>query len=177
MRRGAPVLFSSVGFARVQKGFSLRPSTVTSTPSKILKCTLATTSSSGIKIISSHKAPAAIGPYSQATVANGFLFVSGCLGIDPTTSQLVGDTVEAQAEQAMKNMEVVLEAGGSSFSQVAKVTILLTDMNHFSKVNEIYSKRFPTNPPSRTTFAVKGLPKNALVEIECIATSNRMTNA
>lgn len=120
-------------------------------------------------IIHSDNAPKALGPYSQAVVYNGIVYCSGQIGLNPLTNDFAGSTVAEQAEQVMKNLEAVLHEAGSSFSKVIKCTIFLADMADFATVNEIYGKRFPSNPPARETVAVKTLPKNALVEIGCIA--------
>eukprot|EP00899_Mesostigma_viride_P013399 jgi/Mesvir1/2205/Mv09850-RA.1 len=121
------------------------------------------------EVVSTPKAPQAIGPYSQAIKAGGTLYVSGCIGLVPETMKLVGDDVESQTEQVMKNMGHILTQGGSSYAHVVKTTILLADMGDFKTVNAIYGKYFPENPPARATFQVAGLPLNARVEIECIA--------
>jgi 2-iminobutanoate/2-iminopropanoate deaminase len=120
------------------------------------------------KVISTKKAPAAVGPYSQAVGANGLLFVSGQLGIDPATGRLV-EGVEAQAERALENMGAILAEAGLSFANVVKATVLLQSMDDFQKVNAIYARRFPENPPARAAFAVAKLPLGGLVEIEAIA--------
>eukprot|EP00244_Chara_vulgaris_P002209 TRINITY_DN1376_c0_g1_i5.p1 TRINITY_DN1376_c0_g1~~TRINITY_DN1376_c0_g1_i5.p1 ORF type:complete len:149 (+),score=21.12 TRINITY_DN1376_c0_g1_i5:301-747(+) len=114
-------------------------------------------------------APAALGPYSQAVKANGMLFVSGVLGLNPQTMKFPSDDVGQQTEQVMQNMGAVLQAGGASFTSVVKTTILLKDLKDFSVVNEIYGKYFTGVKPARSTFQVAGLPLNARVEIECIA--------
>jgi 2-iminobutanoate/2-iminopropanoate deaminase len=119
-------------------------------------------------VISTNKAPAAVGPYSQAIRANGFVFVSGQLGLDPATGKLV-DGVEAQAERALENMGAILSEAGLSFAHVVKATVLLQSMDDFAKVNAVYAKRFPENPPARAAFAVAKLPLGGLVEIEAIA--------
>lgn len=122
------------------------------------------------EIIATPDAPAAIGPYSQAVKANGMLFCSGQIAIDPATSKLIDGDVRAQAELVMKNLAAVLKAGGSSFGQVVRTTIFLADMNDFSTVNEIYARAFEgMDPPARATVAVKTLPKSVDVEISCIA--------
>ena len=123
-------------------------------------------------IIATKNAPAALGPYAQANKLGGFVFTSGQLGIDPAVGELVSGGVEAQAEQVMKNISELLKAAGSDFSCVVKTTIFLAHMNDFAAVNEIYGKYFDANAlPSRSTVAVKTLPKDALVEIETIAYS------
>ena len=120
------------------------------------------------KVISTTNAPKAIGPYSQAILANGFLFVSGQLGVTPG-GEFTGSNVEAQAEQSMQNIKNILAEAGLGFENVVKTTIFLADMNDFAKVNEIYAKHFSEPFPARSTVAIKTLPKNALVEIEVVA--------
>ena len=120
------------------------------------------------KAISTTNAPKAIGPYSQAILANGFLFVSGQLGVSPG-GEFAGSNVEAQAEQSMQNIKNILAEAGLGFENVVKTTIFLADMNDFAKVNEIYAKHFSEPFPARSTVAIKTLPKNALVEIEVVA--------
>eukprot|EP01112_Ceratiomyxa_fruticulosa_P021749 TRINITY_DN7775_c0_g1_i1.p1 TRINITY_DN7775_c0_g1~~TRINITY_DN7775_c0_g1_i1.p1 ORF type:complete len:136 (+),score=35.08 TRINITY_DN7775_c0_g1_i1:69-476(+) len=120
-------------------------------------------------VVSTPNAPKAIGPYSQAIKANGQLFVSGCIGLDKDTMDFSSPTIEGQTEKVLENMAAILEAGGSSLKSVVKTTILLKDINDFAAVNAIYGKFFPVDPPARATYAVAALPKNALVEIECIA--------
>jgi len=122
-----------------------------------------------IEIISTEKAPAAIGPYSQGVAAGDFIFYSGQIPLCPSSGVMVGQTVEEQAEQVMKNMEAALAAAGLGFSAVVKTTIFLTDMASFPKVNEIYGKRFSGSYPARATVEVSGLPKGAQVEIEWVA--------
>ena len=121
------------------------------------------------KIHSTDKAPAAIGPYSQATSHNGVLYCSGQIPLDPETMELIGDTAAEQAEQVMDNLKAVLSEAGTDFSKVLKCSIFLADMNDFGDVNEVYGARFESDPPARETVAVKTLPKNVLVEISCIA--------
>ena len=121
-----------------------------------------------MKIISTNKAPAAIGPYSQAYKVNGFLFTSGQVPLDPDTGTIVGTEIEAQAEQSCKNIGAILEAGGIDFSKVIKTTCFLADMNDFAKFNAVYEKYFASKP-ARSCVAVKELPKKVLCEIEAIA--------
>lgn len=120
------------------------------------------------RIVKTEKAPQAIGPYSQAVEANGFLFISGQLGIDPESGNLP-EGVEAQARQSMKNIGSILEAAGVEFSSVIRTGIFLSDMSDFQKVNEIYATFFADQYPARATIQVAGLPKNAAVEIEAVA--------
>eukprot|EP00455_Lapot_gusevi_P051474 TRINITY_DN767_c0_g1_i2.p2 TRINITY_DN767_c0_g1~~TRINITY_DN767_c0_g1_i2.p2 ORF type:complete len:155 (+),score=58.02 TRINITY_DN767_c0_g1_i2:70-534(+) len=120
-------------------------------------------------IIATENAPKAIGPYSQAVKANGFLFVSGCLGLDPKTNDFSGSDIKSQSETIFQNMEAILKAGGCTFNDVVKTTVLLADISDYPVVNEIYAKYFKKEFPARAAFAVKTLPKHALVEIEAIA--------
>lgn len=121
------------------------------------------------KVISTTNAPAAIGPYSQAIEANGMLFISGQVPIDPATGKVVEGDVTAQAEQVMKNLEAILTAAGCDFSHVVKSTCLLSDMANFAAMNAVYGSRFKENPPARVAYAVKTLPLNVMVEIDMIA--------
>jgi 2-iminobutanoate/2-iminopropanoate deaminase len=119
--------------------------------------------------ISTDAAPKAIGPYSQAIVAGNLIFTSGQIPLDPKTQQMVTGDVRAQAERVMENLGAVLKAAGVDFAQVVKSTIFLADLADFAIVNEIYGKRFPANPPARSTVQVAALPKGARLEIELIA--------
>lgn len=121
------------------------------------------------KIHSTKKAPAAIGPYSQATSHNGVLYCSGQIALNPETMEVVGETAARQAEQVMKNLSAVLEEAGSDFSKVLKCTIYLDNMDDFGAVNEVYGSYFESDPPARETVAVATLPKKVLVEVGCIA--------
>jgi 2-iminobutanoate/2-iminopropanoate deaminase len=121
------------------------------------------------EIVATDSAPAAIGPYSQAVKAGGMLYCSGQIALDPATMQMVGATAAEQAERVLQNLEAVLKAGGSSFDKVVRTTIYLVSMADFAAVNEVYGKRFPNHKPARATVAVKELPKQGLVEIDCIA--------
>ncbi|KAK6132882.1 hypothetical protein DH2020_033362 [Rehmannia glutinosa] len=124
----------------------------------------------GIKeAVKTEKAPAALGPYSQAIKANNLLFVSGVLGLVPETGKFVSDSVEDQTEQVLKNMGEILKASGADYSSVVKTTIMLADLKDFKKVNEIYAKYFPAPAPARSTYQVAALPLDARIEIECIA--------
>ncbi len=121
-----------------------------------------------MKFISTKEAPQAIGPYSQAIEAKGFIYTSGQIALMPNGSMETRD-VEHQTHQVMKNLYYVLEAAGAHLNDVIKTTIYLADMNDFDTVNKVYAHYFGTHKPARSTIAVKTLPKNALVEIECIA--------
>ena len=121
-----------------------------------------------MKVVYTDKAPAAIGPYSQAMILNGVLFTSGQIPVDPATGEISGDTIEAQAEQVIKNLGEVLKEAGSSFEKAVKTTCFLADMGDFAKFNEVYAKYF-VNKPARSCVAVKTLPKNVLCEVEVIA--------
>ncbi len=121
-----------------------------------------------MNIISTLHAPQAIGPYSQAIEVNGMIYTSGQIGLMPD-GQMAGNGIISQTNQVLKNLKAVLEAGSSSMNNVVKTTIFLADMDDFVTVNEIYAEYFGDHKPARSTVAVKNLPKNALVEIECIA--------
>lgn len=121
-----------------------------------------------MKVVYTEKAPAAIGPYSQAMILNGVVFTSGQIPVDPATGEINGETIETQAEQVMKNLGEVLKEAGSSFEKAVKTTCFLADMGDFAKFNEIYGKYF-VNKPARSCVAVKTLPKNVLCEVEVIA--------
>lgn len=121
-----------------------------------------------MKVVYTDKAPAAIGPYSQAMILNGVLFTSGQIPVDPATGEISGDTIEVQAEQVMKNLDEVLKEAGSSIENAVKTTCFLADMGDFAKFNEVYAKYF-VNKPARSCVAVKTLPKNVLCEVEVIA--------
>jgi len=121
-----------------------------------------------IKTISTDKAPAAIGPYSQAKCAGGFLYASGQIPINPATGAIEAEGIEAQAEQALKNVGEILKAAGTDYDAVVKTTCFLADMNDFAAFNEVYAKYF-TEKPARSCVAVKTLPKNVLCEVEVIA--------
>ncbi len=121
------------------------------------------------RAVESPDAPKAIGPYSQAIIANGFIFTAGQVGSDPKTGTLVEGGIEAQTEQVLRNIEAVLKAAGSSFEDVVKTTVFLTDINDFAKMNEIYAKRFKAPFPARSTVQVAKLPRDAKIEIEAVA--------
>lgn len=121
------------------------------------------------KVIKTNNAPAAIGPYSQAIETNGTLYISGQIPINPATGKLVDGGIKEQTEQVMKNIEAILKEAGYSFKDVVKSTCLLSDMNNFSAMNEVYGSYYKENPPARAAFAVKELPLSVLVEIETIA--------
>jgi len=121
------------------------------------------------EVIVSDRAPAAVGPYSQAIRSGNLIFAAGQLGIDPITKKLVEGGVAAQTRQALENLSAVLEAAGSSLAQVVKTTVFLIDMNEFSTMNAVYAEFFPAMPPARSTVQVSALPLGGLVEIEVIA--------
>lgn len=122
-----------------------------------------------MKTIQTTKAPAAIGPYSQAVEANGFVFASGQLGINPATGEFIEGDVQAQTRQALTNARAIMNEAGLDLNNVIKTTVFLSDMANFAAMNEIYSEFFSEPYPARSAVAVKTLPKNALVEVECIA--------
>jgi 2-iminobutanoate/2-iminopropanoate deaminase len=121
-----------------------------------------------MKKLSTDKAPAAIGPYSQAVITGNLLFTSGQIALDPTTGEVVGSTIEEQTEQVMKNLGAILAQAGISYNDTVKTVCFLDDMNDFAKFNEIYGKYF-SEKPARSCVAVKTLPKNVLCEVEVIA--------
>ena len=121
------------------------------------------------KVINSPKAPKAIGPYSQAIEANGTLYISGQIPLDPTTMEFVSDEVEAQTHQCLKNIQAILEEAGYSLNNVVKCGIFLADMNDFATVNEVYGQYFNEHKPARACVQVARLPRDAKVEIEAIA--------
>lgn len=121
-----------------------------------------------MKKISTEKAPAAIGPYSQGVVVNNTLFSSGQIALDPATGEIVGSTIEEQAEQVMRNLGAILEEAGSNYEKTIKTVCFLADMGDFGAFNEVYGKYF-TEKPARSCVAVKELPKNVLCEVEVIA--------
>lgn len=121
------------------------------------------------RIIATDHAPRAIGPYSQAVVANGFVFLSGQIPLDPATNQLVEGDVAVQTERVLENLKAVLEACGSSLGSVVKTTVFLKDMADFPRMNEVYGRYFPANAPARSTVQVARLPRDVSVEIEVIA--------
>ena len=121
------------------------------------------------EIVSTDKAPGAIGPYSQAIKAGGMLFCSGQIPIDPATGEFVSGGVSEQTEQVFKNLIAVLEAGGSGLDDVVKTTVFLADMADFAVMNNVYAKYFDSNKPARATVQAAGLPRGAKVEIDCIA--------
>ena len=120
-------------------------------------------------IISTDKAPQAIGPYSQAIEFNGMIYTSGMIPINPTDGSLVTGTVEEQAEQALKNLKALVEESGSSMEQVIKTTVFIKDMNDFAKINDVYARYFTHNYPARSCVEVARLPKDVLIEIEAVA--------
>ena len=121
------------------------------------------------EIISTENAPGAIGPYSQAVKTGNLVFCSGQIPIDPQTGEFVSDDVAEQTEQVLKNLSAVLEAAGASLNSVVKTTVFLADMNDFAAMNDVYARFFSENKPARATVQAARLPRDARVEIECIA--------
>ena len=121
------------------------------------------------KCIATDKAPQAIGPYSQAVEAGGFIFVSGQIPLVPATGEIVKGDIEAQTTQVLENLREILTAAGSSLAQAVKTTVYLTDITDFSRVNDVYARYFTKEPPARVCVEVSDLPKQALVEIDVIA--------
>ena len=122
-----------------------------------------------MKAIYTEKAPAAVGPYSQAVVINGLVYTSGQIALDPTTGELVGTTIEEQAEQVMKNLAAILEAAGTKPENAVKTLCFLTDINDFAAFNAVYARYF-TEKPARSCVGIQSLPKGAICEVEVIAT-------
>lgn len=121
------------------------------------------------QIISTEQAPQAIGPYSQAVVSNGLAFVSGQIPLDPATGSLVDGDITDQTARVLENLKAVLEACGSSLGNVVKTTVYLKDMGEFARMNDVYARYFPENPPARATVEAARLPRDVRVEIDCIA--------
>ncbi len=121
------------------------------------------------EIVKTPNAPAAIGPYSQAVKANGFVYASGQIAIDPATNEVMAGGIREQTGRVLKNLRELLEASGRSLDRVVKTTVFLTDMADYPAMNEEYAKFFAANPPARAALAVAGLPKNVLVEIDAVA--------
>jgi 2-iminobutanoate/2-iminopropanoate deaminase len=121
------------------------------------------------EVIATDRGPKAIGPYSQAVRANGFVFVSGQIAFDPKTQQLIEGDVRAQTERVLENLKGIVEAAGSSLEKVVKTTVFLADMNEFAAMNEIYARYFATQPPARSTVQAARLPRDVRVEIDVIA--------
>ena len=123
-------------------------------------------------VISTDKAPGAIGPYSQAIEVNGMIYTSGMIPIDPSTGELVTGSVEAQAEQAISNLEALLAASGSSIEKAVKTVVFISNMDDFGKINEVYAKHFKEPYPARSCVQVARLPKDVAIEIEAVAVKN-----
>ena len=121
------------------------------------------------EIISTKDAPQAIGPYSQAIKANGLIFVSGQIAIDPATAEVISGDVAAQTDRVLRNLSEILEAGGSGLGKVVRCGVFLKSMNDFARMNEVYGKYFSSAPPARSTVEVARLPKDVLIEIDVIA--------
>jgi 2-iminobutanoate/2-iminopropanoate deaminase len=122
-----------------------------------------------IETVATDRGPKAIGPYSQAVRANGFVFLSGQIALDPKTQQVVEGDVATQTERVLENLKGVVEAAGASLQSVVKTTVFLADMKDFAAMNEVYGRYFPKNPPARSTVEVSKLPRNVRVEIDLIA--------
>ena len=120
-------------------------------------------------VIATDRAPKAIGPYSQAVVSNGFVFLSGQIPLDPVTGAVVAGGIAEQTARVLENVQAVLVAAGSSLEQVVKTTVFLKDLSHFAAMNEVFARYFPNNPPARAAIEAARLPRDVLVEIEAIA--------
>ncbi len=121
------------------------------------------------KVVATEQAPKAIGPYSQAVISQGFVFLSGQIPLDPATNQVVEGDMAAQTERVLENLKAVLEACGSSLARVVKTTVYLKDLGEFARMNEVYARYFPENSPARATVEVSRLPRDVRVEIDAIA--------
>lgn len=128
---------------------------------------------STIKHVSTLLAPKAIGPYSQAIIANGFVFTAGQIALNPTTMEILDGDVQAQTKLCLQNLKAVLEEAGSSFDKIVKTTVFLKDMNDFSKMNETYAEMMGSARPARSAVEVARLPRDVLVEIECVAVTSK----
>lgn len=121
------------------------------------------------KVVASSRAPQAIGPYSQAIISNGFIYLSGQIPLDPATGQMVAGGIAEQTARVMDNLKAVLEECGTSLEHVVKTTVYMKDLGEFAAMNEVYGRYFTMEPPARATVQVAALPRDAKVEIECIA--------
>jgi 2-iminobutanoate/2-iminopropanoate deaminase len=124
------------------------------------------------EVVSTDRAPAAVGPYSQAIKANGFVFTAGQIPLDPQTKELVAGDIAVQTERVLRNLTAILEASGSSLDRVVKTTCYLANLDDFAVFNQVYARWFASNPPGRSTVQVARLPLGALVEIDCVATAD-----
>ncbi|HWA17208.1 MAG TPA: RidA family protein [Gemmatimonadales bacterium] len=124
-----------------------------------------------LELVATSSAPAAIGPYSQAVKANGFIYTAGQICLDPQSMEIIKGGIREQTERVMKNLKAVLEAAGSDLSKVVKTTVFLIDMSDFTAMNEVYAAAFGSHKPARSTVAVSGLPRGVRVEIEVVATA------
>ena len=121
-------------------------------------------------VVSTERAPKAVGPYSQAIKAGSLLFLSGQIPLDPRTGEIVGDEIKLQTKQVLENIKTILASVGATMPEIVKTTVFLKDMEHFAAMNQVYQEYFKAEPPARSTVQVARLPKDVLVEIECIAT-------
>ena len=124
------------------------------------------------QIVKTDQAPAAIGPYSQGVRIGNFLFTSGQIALDPATGEMCSGEIEQETEKTLQNIEAILKAGGLSLSHVVRTTVYLADLNHFSRMNQVYEQFFSTNKPARACVQVAALPKGAKVEIDAVASSS-----
>ncbi len=124
---------------------------------------------SELHFVATAQAPQAIGPYSQAVIAGGLVYTAGQVAFDPATMTLVAGDVKAQTDRVLLNLQAILEAAGSSLGQVVRTTVFLASMDDFAAMNEVYARHFGAHKPARSTVAVRTLPRNALVEIDCVA--------
>jgi 2-iminobutanoate/2-iminopropanoate deaminase len=127
-------------------------------------------------IVSTEKAPAAVGPYSQAVIANGFVYTAGQIPLDPATGSLVEGDIEAQTRRVLDNVTAVLEAAGSGLDRVVKMTVFMTDLGDFKRMNAVYGEYFTASPPARSAFQVGALPLGASIEMEAVALEGPESN-
>jgi len=121
------------------------------------------------KVVATENAPGAVGPYSQAVRSNGFVFTAGQIPLDPETGDMVGESIEEQTHRVLQNLRAVLEAGGSGLESVVKMTVFMTDLSVFGRMNAVYREYFPSRPPARSAVEVSALPLGAQIEMECVA--------
>lgn len=170
MSRRAPVAVGISSASASVGGITLWRSSLFRHSVSPLACLSTSADARAKEAVKTDKAPAALGPYSQAIKANNLLFVSGVLGLVPETGRFASESIEGQTEQLLKNMGEILKASGADYSSVVKTTIMLADLKDFKTVNEIYAKYFSAPAPARSTYQVAKLPLDAKIEIECIAT-------
>ena len=165
-----PIAFANSEGQSVLRAEQLKPKTTQAEESVLLDLAESTIQEDCvIETIATDRGPKAIGPYSQAVKANGFVFLSGQIALDPKTQQIVEGDVARQTERVLENLKAIVEAAGSSIERAVKTTVFLADMNDFAAMNEVYGRYFIAHPPARSTVEVARLPRNVRVEIDLIA--------